>query len=275
MNAFKNYDYPILAQQVCGKFDEYLESAKKITILAINDFSNSKEIFDDYFSSRPPFDLEKKKHEFPDAFMLQGILQKSLMDGELYYLISSDPDWLRFSNLNSSNLRCLEKLSSFTDLISCQDRHFREVFESLIRAKEPEIKNYLREILTNQFYFAENHDYEIADFKVDRVEIVDKNIINYNSESALCLLEGNYDLDFYFSYEDSMDGFYDREDQKFIFMGDTMRGSDSIELTYSIEIHLDFMESNVADAEISYSNLKIENVLDIDIDPCDMYHHED
>ena len=56
-----------------------------------------KEIFSDYFNARPPFSSTgNKKAEFPDAFILKGIIDYCKENpNETLLVISDDSDWVR------------------------------------------------------------------------------------------------------------------------------------------------------------------------------------
>lgn len=58
-----------------------------------------REVFEDYFNSRPPFGGGDKKHELPDAFTLQALNLYFQGNQELCHFISEDKD---FSELNIS-----------------------------------------------------------------------------------------------------------------------------------------------------------------------------
>lgn len=52
-------------------------------------------IFDNYFNSIPPFSATgKKKHEFPDAFVIQSILDFTYDNYYKVLVVSSDTDWI-------------------------------------------------------------------------------------------------------------------------------------------------------------------------------------
>jgi hypothetical protein len=70
-------------------------------------------VIDLYFKKQPPFS-DKKKSEFPDAFVLEALKSKSGINDEIVYVVSKDPD---FANACKQQpyLECIETLPHFLD----------------------------------------------------------------------------------------------------------------------------------------------------------------
>ena len=47
-------------------------------------------VFEKYFATKPPFGTENKKSEFPDAFVVNGLVEWTQKNAEPLYVISGD-----------------------------------------------------------------------------------------------------------------------------------------------------------------------------------------
>lgn len=66
-------------------------------ILPLEKIGSLRDLFSDYFSSRPPFsNREEKKAEFPDAFALASIKHWAYINEATVLLVSRDDDWINY-----------------------------------------------------------------------------------------------------------------------------------------------------------------------------------
>jgi PIN domain len=66
-----------------------------------------------YFKKQPPFS-DKKKSEFPDAFVLEALKSKAGINDEIVYAVSKDPDFANACEQHP-HLECVETLPHFLD----------------------------------------------------------------------------------------------------------------------------------------------------------------
>jgi len=87
-------------------------------------------VLDLYFSRRPPFGTEKKKAEFPDAFVLEALKSQIGRHGQSIYVISEDPD---FENAckESPQLERLPTISHFLNLWNVHSETIKQVRTTL------------------------------------------------------------------------------------------------------------------------------------------------
>ena len=78
-----------LEEQLCFAHLIYYQDSVLLPI------GNAQSVFDNYFKANPPFQIEgKKKNEFPDAFIIQGLIEYCANAPKTYVLvISDDKDW--------------------------------------------------------------------------------------------------------------------------------------------------------------------------------------
>jgi hypothetical protein len=145
------FDSGKITEEVYLQLDHFLTRAL-IHIIPIEGASITN-VFQDYFSRKPPFS-DKKKAEFPDAFVLSAIRQWCSETGEKIYVVSGDLDMV--SACGSSNfLISLAKINEFLDLVSAENElysfanklfedHKESIIES-IKEKFPDIRIWLDE----------------------------------------------------------------------------------------------------------------------------------
>ena len=112
----------IYAKSICTKIsadsiaDEltkaYEEFAKNFVMLP---YVDAQEVFADYFNTKPPFSATgDKKAEFPDAFVIKGLLSYCAQNPDAQVLvISDDSDWKNALAENSQ----IEIVNSFKDAL--------------------------------------------------------------------------------------------------------------------------------------------------------------
>lgn len=113
------------------------------------------DVFGDYFSCSIPFDKNKKKSEFPDAFVFK-LLEKYIDNKNRLFIVSNDNDFKRWAEkFNKKNVKTFDGLLSFFD-------HCTKFF-----GKDPDRKLFLSNYLHN-----------VNEIKNDIKEKVIKNIFN-------------------------------------------------------------------------------------------------
>ncbi len=182
---------------------------------------NVNEIFDNYFSSKPPFGEGKKKNEFPDAFIYSTIKEWTIKNKRKVYLITNDSD---FNDLDSKNIDCSNNLSSILDLISrdIDDKHTAfieelydeselEIIDSLEKDFQYELSDAVQDkLLQDPFY--DDPDLGVpneikAEIEIGVInELVLNNRFSYEIESDI-----SFSIDF--EYIDLSTGYYDKDDE--------------------------------------------------------------
>lgn len=108
---FKEED---LKKELQEQFNTFLEETS-LEVISIEDVS-SEEIFSKYFDVSPPFKEGSKKSEFPDAFSIAALENKSRSEGKKIYVISGDNDW-KSACENNNHLIYLESIEKFLDFL--------------------------------------------------------------------------------------------------------------------------------------------------------------
>lgn len=166
-----------LVARVIEEYDEFKQTLG-ITIIPLT-CERCTDIFNDYFSSNPPFENnEQKKNEFPDAFAIEST---KLFFDEEYYVVSKDKGWQK----------------AFSDVANCtffleSGLFFSHIERMLVEAKRLRkahkvIENNfypIQELLKEQF---PNHGFmatDVPDEYVDSVEVTQVDLLNFFIEEA-------------------------------------------------------------------------------------------
>lgn len=113
-----------------GRLDKFIRQFKGKVLTESGD-KLLKELFERYFSTRPPFENSKdKKHEFPDAAALLALEYLAKKQQKLFVLVSNDSGWAQFCD-QSDALFCVETLRDLTALYQA-DQAFTETIEEQI-----------------------------------------------------------------------------------------------------------------------------------------------
>lgn len=177
----------------------------------------TNKIFDDYFALNPPFKEGNKKHEFPDAYVLNSLEQWCKKRAEKVYVVSEDKD---LSSFKSNYLIPVNESEELLDRISYtySEENISLKVEEIIERNEMMI---LREIEkkfiedfpydgfdTNLGYEYETHDIGSFDGYIESHFIIRE----YNGIAEVEMsVNVNYTADI--SFEDISSAVYDKEDR--------------------------------------------------------------
>ncbi|MBN1670258.1 MAG: DUF4935 domain-containing protein [Kiritimatiellae bacterium] len=107
-------DKSSLSEALSGRFAGYLKAVSAVDV-PISKVPSSV-VFERYFSAAAPFEQrEKKKHEFPDAFVLLALEKWCAENHQAMYVLSADAGMEAYCR-TSSWLHCLPSIEDFLDL---------------------------------------------------------------------------------------------------------------------------------------------------------------
>ncbi|MGO8837059.1 MAG: PIN domain-containing protein [Limisphaerales bacterium] len=101
-------------------------------------------VIDLYFKKQPPFS-DKKKSEFPDAFVLEALKSKAGINDEIVYVVSKDPD-LANACKQHPYLECIETLPHFLDRYNAHADTINQV-HATVKKNFKQIEKQLQDIL--------------------------------------------------------------------------------------------------------------------------------
>jgi PIN domain len=228
-----------LSETLRKQFDDHLE-AGRCTRLSVSDVDPGV-IFEAYFQGQPPFDIQKKKMEFPDAFTHQRLAMWAEENEIEVYVVGPDPDLKRICS-KYEHLRHFEKLELVLDYINRGDelvRRLKEKPEDLIT----DLSRFVTEEFGNlEFTLEYNPHGDIENVSVSDVEIGDIYALDVTADEVVAEAEAKVSFSADFSYEDLDSGFYDKETGR-RYMSEYVHGeiedSETVEVTFTFSISPD------------------------------------
>ncbi|MDO6430930.1 PIN domain-containing protein [Flavitalea sp. BT771] len=145
-------------------------------------------LIQDYFKQVAPFGDGKKKHEFPDAIMLNAFINENKENLSQTCLIADDPDWKRFSE-RYPDIIFFNKISELADYINSE--YDSRIVEELKKAFEAHTntfeKAFCRSIVNREGFDFDDAwvepEEEIDEDSV-RVKITEANLLGHYKDSA-------------------------------------------------------------------------------------------
>ena len=183
----------VIATSLKRKFDEYLSSTNHINI-GIANVSVDK-IFDDYFNSKPPFGENKKKSEFPDAFVVLALHDWCQSNNQSMAIISSDSD---FKNAVSSNDEFVyfSSLQKYIEHILSDDSNLVEIFHHILEKNKERLSKKIIEQISGDMMILEDVDPDGEAYieTADVIDYMDIAIIELNDDKAIVNAMASIDL---------------------------------------------------------------------------------
>ena len=201
-----------------------------------------EEIFDKYFRSEKPFNEGKKKHEFPDAFVLQMLESYCKKNGlKQIIILSADND---MKSYKSPYLLCVDYRKYLTEKQS-EAKILDDIRKSVQNEKEhicEEIQGKINEELQDSWHYSDMFNTE----DLPEVEIINCQVEMDDNFSIVSRNGGNYILEIKMrSYCEvkcdyiSLDyATYDREDDKWYggeWASEVLKGEESFTILVTYE----------------------------------------
>lgn len=206
---FTTYDEERIVAHLADRLREF-EVATGTTSLAIGATSVT-EVFNKYFERRPPFS-EKKKAEFPDAFVLQT-LENWCVDGNTKaYVVSGDSDTADACE-STDRLIHLHSLEELFEIIATEDQELGGLARQLVESCLDEIKRNAEEKFEYLGFYLEDQDGDVNEVDVIDIEGYDPYIVDINRDTIYFACEAVVTFSADVTYPDMSTAIYDSEDK--------------------------------------------------------------
>jgi hypothetical protein len=233
-DRFKPLDPKSVEKELVTQFEQFLKDVKAV-ILPTNKVSVN-EVFDSYFSMRPPFGPGKKKDEFPDAFASAAVGAWCVKEKQEIYVISGDSDMR--SVCGDGVLHSIKKLTGFLDLVVSHSKHKKTV--AFVKAQIPGIEKMVIDEIKNQFedlgFILHDQEGDVEDVTVLEVVMGDIDVLHATDKEATLETEAEVTFEADLSYGDEGTASYDSED-KTVFYHDHV--NETVQRTKYISVELD------------------------------------
>lgn len=255
------------SQKVEGTLtDAYEDFAGRFVMLP---YVAAQEVFDDYFNTRPPFSATgAKKAEFPDAFVLKGLLKYCVENPTAQILVvSNDPDWK--STLSGNDQ--VEIVDTLKDALAFLWPQLDDKAEFVWRIWAALVPKIMAEISTTAESEAFSIDgiYELEDIDISRVHatsmVGDMTPLEITRDSALVHATVSLSVDGVAEYFDENRSQWDKEDRTYYFMAYSRMNFTDASAEAECEVRLGFpADGSMNPVEIK--SVRITNKWDISID---------
>lgn len=228
---------------------------------------NFKEIFKQYFAEEGPFADAGKKHEFPDAAAIDGIIR--YINGNEIIVFSSDGDWKNgFQNYIKSKV--FTERSDLLEIVKTEDLA-GEVIDDYIENHRDEFEQHLYNSFEKYFsnesiLFPEDSTIgylDINDFDINFIEYAAIDVVSKNDADKTILVAIHFKYDFLLkiSFDDYSCSSYDSED----------------DITYNIirrRQNISGTETGYCFVEFKFKSDKFEKIIECKLEDVDFCYKE-
>lgn len=221
-SIFKTITKDEIENDLLKKYDEYVDEAVYENVDIDTVLPSS--VIQSYFMKTPPFSM-KKKDEFPDAIILHSLDAWAKSKNETIYVLSNDSDMENFCE-NNERLHHVGNLEGFIDLVIKSEEELKEpsAFAFVIfDENRNEITERIHGLLESIEFISESMDWngEISDVAIDKVEIVEINLLDVSRDDSLFDVKVKFEIDAWHTLTDLDRSIWDSEDKKYIFEATT------------------------------------------------------
>jgi hypothetical protein len=212
MNLFVEPDRKLLAESLRGKlrgqFQSFCEDCRTISVDLKH--VDADGVFVRYFANEAPFDVQRKKNEFPDAFTAAALrVWKKRNHVDVVVIISRDDDWKRMTN-QDAGFRHFDTLRGYLGTLTEQSvaaaikQHIRGRWEVAVA---PAVEGWF----SGSAFWPGDVDGEVDEVEVTEIDIED--IFVVQAEDGVYRAEVDVTVYFkaYVSFDVPGTGSYDHE----------------------------------------------------------------
>jgi hypothetical protein len=199
---FDPLDTNAIYQELLDQFRSFLLDAE--VEFVFSDAVLPAKVFDRYFLLRPPFGDNKKKSEFPDAFVIEALLQWCDQNDQRLFVVSSDSD-LKMACETEGRLIYAESLESVIDRVIRFDEKLTE-FDDLFEREASQVKSAIAESLHHANISVKGSvSAEVT--SVENVVILSRSVIGFDEQFSVIelLVDVTFTAELYFPPDEGMD----------------------------------------------------------------------
>jgi hypothetical protein len=271
---FTEIDEDEINRIVSNSFDEFIvTSGAEIVPINIVDASD---IFDLYFNEKPPFSGGNKKHEFPDAFVLEAVRKVSEERQQTLYVVSCDNDMQQYANEHSSIIH-INTIDELIDLVIRNEDELSEPvdFADRIFSKfESELLSTINDKLLDMEFYPESSDYmdvDVDDIKINNIKITDKKIVEVDTHHAIYEIDIEIQVTAEYSIANYENSPWDPEDKKYIFIVSDKMHMQHVE-EICVYVHLNYEDAILHRASIDSIEFS-DSIISLDLDSGHVISH--
>ncbi|MBU3202745.1 PIN domain-containing protein [Clostridium algidicarnis] len=227
----KHFELPVVNEMKeisLNKFHAFLKNTD--TIILDNNGIDINRIICDYFDNNPPFESkEKKKNEFPDAFIISRLKEEFSINNQVW-IVSGDKGFqAAFNELEGFN--SINSLKELFDMLNKQEILYNKIkdyfknseeIKKIGRLIEAEIENNGIEIDgmdCDRKGICDGFDYdEVYIESISNVEVSLNSVDEINDENIIVTVMCNADFVALCLYDDYDNAIWDSEEKEYFFL---------------------------------------------------------
>lgn len=249
-----------IEKSLIDKFDFFYKRAISVP------YVSAQEVFEDYFNANPPFSTTgNKKSEFPDAFILKGIIEYCKNNANSTVLIiSDDSDWkhtlednkqiVQVDSLEAAMLLLWEQLDDKSDL-----------YQMLISQTKSDIYTKISDAALNEAFCIDDMN-TAEEVDIEKVSVVDINDmmvpLEVTQNSVLLQITATLSADGCSEFFDENRSAWDSEDRCYYFCAYTRLTFQNALAEVDCEIEINFSDDGSL-SQVELSSVKLINKWDI------------
>ena len=249
-----------IEKSLIDKFDFFYKRAISVP------YVSAQEVFEDYFNANPPFSTTgNKKSEFPDAFILKGIIEYCKNNANSTVLIiSDDSDWKHTLEENKQIVQ-VDSLEAAMLLLWEQLDDKSDLYQMLISQTKSDIYTKISNAALNEAFCIDdiNNAEEVDIEKVSVVDINDMMVpLEVTQNSVLLQITATLSADGCSEFFDENRSAWDSEDRCYYFCAYTRLTFQNALAEVDCEIEINFSDDGSL-SQVELSSVKLINKWDI------------
>lgn len=249
-----------IEKSLIDKFDLFYKHAISVP------YVSAQEVFEDYFNANPPFSTTgNKKSEFPDAFILKGIIEYCKNNANSTVLIiSDDSDWKHTLEENKQIVQ-VDSLEAAMLLLWEQLDDKSDLYQMLISQTKSDIYTKISDAALNEAFCIDDID-TAEEVDIEKVSVVDINDIivplEVTQNSVLLQITATLSANGCSEFFDENRSVWDSEDRCYYFCAYTRLTFQNALAEVDCEVEINFSDDGSL-SQVELSSVKLINKWDI------------
>lgn len=249
-----------IEKSLIDKFDLFYKRAISVP------YVSAQEVFEDYFNANPPFNTTgNKKSEFPDAFILKGIIEYCKNNANSTVLIiSDDSDWKHTLEENKQIVQ-VDSLEAAMLLLWEQLDDKSDLYQMLISQTKSDIYTKISDAALNEAFCIDDID-TAEEVDIEKVSVVDINDmivpLEVTQNSVLLQITATLSANGCSEFFDENRSVWDSEDRCYYFCAYTRLTFQNALAEVDREVEINFSDDGSL-SQVELSSVKLINKWDI------------
>lgn len=255
-HLFRDHD----VDQLTSLFEEQYDGFRRTARVKSIDVSQAhvSAVFQRYFDRRSPF-TEKKRSEFPDAFIVAALSEWCWLHSEFMYVVSADSGFRQAARqMGRGRLIPLERIEEFLDLVvSAESEPAAFAAQAWIDTHGAVVSQAVGEEFKNAGFYVEDADGDVLEVELEGIELGTPLLVEAGGSEAVFDVPFEATFTAEIEYDVPGTGFYDHEDKVMLFQ-DRARKIVRRTEDYTAEVQLDVGEEELEPAPDDGAKFVIE-----------------